>query len=69
VAGSDWNQRHLPKTIMHCNGLFRSVDYEEYYLQVYNMFNLLLIVFIVAQMVEALCYKLEGRGFDSQWNY
>ena len=21
----------------------------------------------VAQLVEALCYKSEGRGFDSQW--
>jgi hypothetical protein len=21
----------------------------------------------VAQLVEALCYKPEGRGFDSQW--
>ena len=21
----------------------------------------------VAQLVEALCYKLEGRGFDPQW--
>jgi hypothetical protein len=21
----------------------------------------------VAQLVEALCYKLEGRGFDSRW--
>lgn len=27
---------------------------------------------IVAQLVEALCYKLGGRGFDSQqchWNF
>jgi hypothetical protein len=23
----------------------------------------------VAQLVEALCYKPEGRGFDSQWCY
>jgi hypothetical protein len=22
---------------------------------------------LVAQLVEALCYKLEGRGFDSRW--
>ena len=22
---------------------------------------------VVAQLVEALCYKLEGRGFDSRW--
>ena len=21
----------------------------------------------MAQLVEALCYKLEGRGFDSRW--
>jgi hypothetical protein len=24
---------------------------------------------IVAQSVETLCYKLEGRGFDFQWYY
>jgi len=23
----------------------------------------------VAQLVEALRYKLEGRGFDSQWDH
>ena len=23
--------------------------------------------YAVAQLVEALCYKSEGRGFDSQW--
>jgi hypothetical protein len=23
----------------------------------------------VAQLVEALRYKLEGRGFDSRWSY
>jgi hypothetical protein len=23
----------------------------------------------VAQLVEALCYKPEGRGFDSRWNF
>jgi hypothetical protein len=23
----------------------------------------------VAQLVEALRYKLEGHGFDSQWGY
>ena len=22
---------------------------------------------VVAQLFEALCYKLEGRGFDSRW--
>jgi hypothetical protein len=22
---------------------------------------------LVAQLVEALCYKPEGRGFDSRW--
>jgi hypothetical protein len=22
---------------------------------------------IMAQLVEAMCYKLEGRGFDSRW--
>jgi hypothetical protein len=37
------------------------------------MLNFLLIVvflvtvLIVAQMVEALCYKPEGRGFDFRW--
>jgi hypothetical protein len=25
--------------------------------------------YAVAQLVEALRYKLEGRGFDSQWSY
>jgi hypothetical protein len=24
-------------------------------------------IFAVAQLVEALCYKPEGRGFDSRW--
>jgi hypothetical protein len=23
--------------------------------------------YAVAQLVEALCYKSEGRGFDSRW--
>jgi hypothetical protein len=23
----------------------------------------------VAQLVEALCYKPEGRGFDSRWSH
>jgi hypothetical protein len=23
----------------------------------------------VAQLVEALCHKAEGRGFDSRWRY
>jgi len=25
------------------------------------------ILHAVAQLVEALCYKSEGRGFDSRW--
>jgi len=25
------------------------------------------LVYVVVQLVEALCYKLEGNGFDSQW--
>jgi hypothetical protein len=25
------------------------------------------VVYTVAQLVEALCYKAEGRGFDSRW--
>jgi hypothetical protein len=24
---------------------------------------------VVVQLVEALCYKLEGHGFDSQWGF
>jgi hypothetical protein len=28
---------------------------------------LLLLRYAVAQLVEVLCYKSEGRGFDSQW--
>ena len=24
---------------------------------------------LVAQLVEVLRYKLEGRGFDSRWNW
>ena len=25
--------------------------------------------YAVAQLVEALCYKLEGGGFDSRWSH
>jgi len=25
------------------------------------------LVYVVVQLVEALCYKLEDHGFDSQW--
>jgi hypothetical protein len=25
--------------------------------------------YVVAQLVEALCYKLESRWFDSQWSH
>jgi hypothetical protein len=27
------------------------------------------VEYAVAQLVEALRYKPEGRGFDSRWNY
>ena len=27
----------------------------------------MLLGHVVAQLVEALCYKLKGRGFDSHW--
>jgi hypothetical protein len=30
---------------------------------IYYMYNM----YAVAQLVEALCYKPEGRGFDSRW--
>ena len=26
-------------------------------------------LYTVAQLVEALCYKVEGCGFDSQWGH
>jgi len=26
------------------------------------------LVYVVVQLVETLRYKLEGRGFDSQWS-
>jgi hypothetical protein len=29
--------------------------------------SVLWVRYAVAQLVEALCYKSEGRGFDSQW--
>ena len=31
------------------------------------MYGIKLGGFTVAQLVEALRYKLEGRGFDSRW--
>jgi hypothetical protein len=33
------------------------------------MYMLLCVGHAVAQLVEALRYKPEGRGFDSQWNF
>jgi hypothetical protein len=32
-----------------------------------SIFNLLATGRVVAQLVEALRYKPEGRGFDSRW--
>jgi hypothetical protein len=61
MAGPDWNQRSLPRTV-HCTGLSRSIDYEKHYLLVYKMLKLLLIVFIVAQMVEALSASWKVMG-------
>jgi hypothetical protein len=29
--------------------------------------NIHSVTLLVAQLVEALCYKPEGRGFDSRW--
>ena len=35
----------------------------------YSLFNVSAVGHMVVQLVEALPYKLEGRGFDSQWSY
>jgi len=33
-----------------------------------NIYNIIYkLEHAVAQLVEALCYKSEGRGFDSRW--
>jgi len=32
-----------------------------------QIFQVLSSYVAVAQLVEALCYKPEGRGFDSRW--
>jgi hypothetical protein len=34
-----------------------------------NNTNNITMGYAVAQLVEALCYKPEGRGFDSLWHH
>jgi hypothetical protein len=44
-----------------------------YLLSVVELGNVKIIIFawgtLVAQLVEALGYKPEGRGFDSRWSH
>ena len=52
---------------------FHGVDRDKFsFISIANSlyFKLLLFTFLgysVAQLVEAMCYKPEGRGFESQW--
>jgi hypothetical protein len=32
-----------------------------------QMYKCRILGYAVVQLVEALCYKLEGHGFDSRW--
>jgi len=45
--------------------------YEQSFLKVHSLCFTILLYFLrghaVVQLVEALCYKPEGRGFDSRW--
>jgi hypothetical protein len=33
------------------------------------IFDLRIVFNVVAQLLEALCYKPEGHGFDSRWSH
>jgi len=63
------------ESIQHCNKLFSFIVSFEFYFRGQNeklfLWNIFYHMFIkghaVAQSVEALRYKSEGRGFDSRW--
>jgi hypothetical protein len=50
-----------------CSKLFGNVACIQLYIASYSRSLKVQVGHAVAQLVEALCYKPEGRGFDSRW--
>ena len=62
--------------VLHCLNVNNSQKYYEYTCMekqtAFQSSDVIWEGYAVAQLVEALCYKPEGRGFDSQrchWNF
>ena len=61
---------HSPRRHLHVDKvlLMLLVTTEKYSFKLEDFFQTTVLWgYAVAQLVEELCYKLEGRGFDSQW--